>query len=152
MHVHWSTRMIPLANHVMRVSSPLSISSWVLCAVHAWIRLTSGHQSRERMPIFFGGLSGLELFFVLSSQRYVKGGCIWLNCFIGGARLVQVSNPEGQTNFVMPAENALNLSAKLSIKLSEKRVPSNILKKWRTEVWKDIKRETLEMRCTDVQK
>ena len=66
---------------------------------------------------------------MLSSQRYVKGGCIWLNCFIGGARLVQVSNPEGQTNFVMPAENALNLSAKLSIKLSEKRVPSNILKK-----------------------
>ena len=67
--------------------------------------------------------------------------------------LFKCQTPEGQTYFVMPAENALNLSAKFPIKLSEKRAPSNILKKWRTEVWKgDIKRETLEMRCTDVQK
>ena len=44
------------------------------------------------MPVFFGGLSGLELFFVLSRQRHVKGGFIWLNCLIGRARLVQMSN------------------------------------------------------------
>ena len=72
---------------------------------------------------------------MLSRQGHVKGGCIWMYLAESSYRSCQAcSNVKLLRarhilyHFIMPAENALRLSDKLSIKLSKKRVPSKILK------------------------